>query len=461
MNVTTENLEPLHRILRIHLDEADYRPAFDKAIKDLSKKVNVPGFRVGHVPPGLLRKQYGDSILAEELNRAVNGQLNNYLKENNLQLLGDPLPADSERITLDYTQPKEYDFAYELGIRPEIDLTASMNKEKTFTRYRIPAKPEEIEEEITRLRRRYGQRNEIESAGPDDVIYAHLHELNTDGNEKEGGIHTDTFFNMQMLSEEGKTLFATWKKEEEHNIPDLFAVFQQEKDKVVTNILHADGKDEQLLAHISPQFGCRITKIVRLEPAEMDAKFFEAVSSEYGAVESEEALREKIAASVRAHNDRITEVRLENEIFKFLGDTTPVPLPEVFLRKWFKASSEKESADENFESEFQTFTDKLKQTLIFQKIQADHNLEVGKEEIIGEAVDTVRMSYGQLGEDFVTYVAKNQLKEKSFIENMHDRVLQKKFFEVLKGYVNIRDEEISAEAYNERFTEKETYANQQ
>lgn len=458
MNVSVENLGHLHNLVHIQVSNADYRERFEKAIKDLSKKAQIPGFRVGHVPVGMVRNMYGQSVILEELYRLVNDQMNTWLKENNFELLGDALPVPND-LGVDHNQEKTYAFVYEVGIQPEIEVEGALRNAVPFTRYRIPAKDAEIAQEIERMQRKYGERKDVEAVEENDVIYAHAVELHADGSEKDGGIHADTYFNLQMLNDQHQGIFLGAKNGDTKNIDDIFSVFKGDKVRIAKNVLQLSEATEESTASISPNFSFRIDRIARLFPAEMNEAFFAEVSKEVGEVNSEEVLRTKIREAIEMYNDQMTDVQLENTIFNYLMDTTGVPLPEVFLRKWYVEANKKEEASEDFEKEFAGFLTNLRQSLIYRTVQRAHNIEVSNEEIIQEAQSTVARSYMQLGDDFVQYVLRNQLKDKQFVENMHNRVAQKKFFAALRGYVQVDEQPITLEAFQElNKTTEETYA---
>lgn len=458
MNVSVENLGHLHNIVHIELTNADYRERFEKAIKDLSKKAQMPGFRVGHVPVGMVRKMYGESVILEELYRMVNDQMNNWLKENNYELLGDALPVPAD-LGVDHTQEKTYVFSYEVGIQPNIEVESVLRNAAPFTRYRIEAKEEEINEEVARMLKKYGERKDVDEVEENDVIYAHATELQADGTAKEGGMEVDTYFNLQMLNDDQQSLFLGAKNGETKNIDDIFSVFKGDKVRIAKNVLQMSEATEESLEGLSPVFSFRIDRIARLFPAEMGGDFFAQVSKEVGQVTSETELRDKIREAIVMYNDQMTDTELENSIFTYTMDTTQVPLPEVFLRKWYVEANKKEESADDFESEFSTFLTNLKQSLVYRTVQRAHNIEVSNEEVYSEAYSTVARSYAQLGDDFVQYVLGTQLKDKQFVENMHNRVAQKKFFTALRSYVSLDEQPITLEAFQELIKKpEETYA---
>lgn len=455
MNVTSSKLGDLHMQLTIQIDAEDYKLKFDKAIKDISKKASIKGFRPGHVPMSMVKKLYGDQALADELNKQVNEQISKYIKDSGLEILGDPIPANAERVEIDFNTDKTYTFNYELGIQPVLDVEGSLKEGKTFTRYRIPAKLEEIEAEVGRILKKYGKQTEVDNAAEGDIIYVHLQETDENGNAIENGLHVHSYFNLEMLTDSGLEIFNGIEKTATKNITDIFSVFKGEKSGVAKNILQIE--DQEKLEGMRSSFECKVEKIVRLIPAELTEEVFQNLSKEYGEVKSEEDLQNKIKEIIESYNDRITEAGLENDIYKHLLDTTEVPLPEVFLRKWFKGTLESEPTETAFDEQFDTFKKRLKQSLIFQKISKTHELKVEKEEIIEETLFQVRSSYGSMGEELVNYIVQNNLQDKNFVENMHDRVMQRKFFEVLKGFITTTDQLITIEEY-QNLNKEVTYA---
>ncbi len=458
MSVSVENLGHLHNIVHIEVSSADYREKFEKAIKELSKKAQVPGFRTGHVPAGMVRKMYGESVILDELYRVVNDRMNAWLKENNYELLGDALPVPAD-LGVDHNSDKSYTFSYEVGIQPDVEVESTLRSAAPFTRYRIAAKDDEINQEMERLLRKYGERKDVDSVEENDVVYAHVHEIDTEGNTVDGGLHADTYFNLQMLNDDQMDQFKGAKNGDTKNISDVFTVFKGDRVRVAKNVLMQSEATEETAAALPSAYSFRIDRIARLFPAEMNDAFFAEASKEVGEVHNEEELRNRIREAIEQYNDQMTDVTLENNIFTYLMDTTQVPLPEVFLRKWYTQTNKKEETGEAFETEFQGFLTNLKQSLVYRTVQRAHNIEVSNEEIIAEAQFTVARSYAQLGDEFIQYVLRSQLKDKEFVENMHNRVAQKKFFAALRGYVAVDEQPITLEAFQElnKKTE-ETYA---
>ena len=232
MNVQTEQLGELHEKITITIDPADYQPSYNKALKDLAKKANFKGFRPGHVPMGIVKKLYGDQALAEELNKLVNEAIDKQLKSENKQLLGDPLPAEDEPVTINQNEAKEYVFQYEVGIQPEVELGLSASD--SFTWYKIPASDEDIQQEVSRLRKKYGKREEVDTAADEDVVYVNLQELDAEG---ENALHVHSFYNREMLTEAGLEMLGSVAKDFKGTCEDIFALFKGEKEQVAKNVL--------------------------------------------------------------------------------------------------------------------------------------------------------------------------------------------------------------------------------
>ena len=268
MNVQTEQLGELHEKITITIDPADYQPSYNKALKDLAKKANFKGFRPGHVPMGMVKKLYGDQALAEELNKLVNEAIDKQLKSENKQLLGDPLPAEDEPVTINQNEAKEYVFQYEVGIQPEVELGLSASD--SFTWYKIPASDEDIQQEVSRLRKKYGKREEVDTAADEDVVYVHLQELDAEG---ENALHVHSFYNREMLTEAGLEMLGSVAKDFKGTCEDIFALFKGEKEQVAKNVLQVKDADASSIDAIQPRFEIAVERIVRLMPAETDAAF--------------------------------------------------------------------------------------------------------------------------------------------------------------------------------------------
>ncbi len=445
MNVQTEQLGELHEKITITIDPADYQPSYNKALKDLAKKANFKGFRPGHVPMGMVKKLYGDQALAEELNKLVNEAIDKQLKSENKQLLGDPLPAEDEPVTINQNEAKEYVFQYEVGIQPEVELGLSASD--SFTWYKIPASDEDIQQEVSRLRKKYGKREEVDTAADEDVVYVHLQELDAEG---ENALHVHSFYNREMLTEAGLEMLGSVAKDFKGTCEDIFALFKGEKEQVAKNVLQVKDADASSIDAIQPRFEIAVERIVRLMPAETDAAFFEAASGEYGEVSDMESLEANIRSAIEHYNNEMTRGRLDNDIYKALIDATQITLPEQFLEKWYaknRANNEEDEASAEEKEPLDVFLKRLKESLIFSHVQKNHEISANQEEVIQEAITHTRASYGQLGEEFVRYIVENNIKDRSFVESMHDRVLQNKFLDIIRGKVNIVDEAITLEAF--------------
>jgi trigger factor len=446
LNVQIETLGAQHEKVTIQVAAADYRDAYSKSLKDLAKKAQFKGFRPGHVPMGMVKKLYGDQALAEELNKIVNQSIENHLKESAQQLLGEAVPSTEERVEIDYNQEKDYTFVYEIGLQPTFEL--GLSSADTFIWEKIPAKEDEINEEVARLQKKYGKRDDVDVAEEGDVVYVQLTELNAEGNAKENGLDVQSFFNHEMLTDQGKTFFAGMDKTFSNNIPDVFSVFKGDRGQIAGNVLQMKEASEEAIADINSSFSCAVQRIVRLFPAELDAEFFSAVSAEYGEIADADALSAMIRSMIEQHNDNMTRVQVDNEMYKALIERTQMTLPEQFLEKWYASTQQEDESQE--QDSFPEFLRKLKESLIFRKVQQAHQLEVGNDEIIQAAVQQVRSTYGQLGEDFVRYIVESQLKERTFVESMHDRVMQTKFLDIIRSMVTLEDKATTLEEYQSK-----------
>lgn len=191
MNIIQEKVDNLNAVLKVQIAPEDYKPAVDTAIKKYSKQVNMPGFRKGMVPPGLVRKMYGKSLLVEELNKIVSDAVDKHINDNNIKVLGNPMPKPDNNFDMSLDNPADFEFAFEMGLAPEVNI--SLPPAKTFTAYEITVDSKVIDDEISKIQRRYGKYNSPEVSDAECSVYGTFQELDADGNLAEGG-HTNQSF---------------------------------------------------------------------------------------------------------------------------------------------------------------------------------------------------------------------------------------------------------------------------
>ncbi|MBK5273032.1 MAG: trigger factor, partial [Bacteroidia bacterium] len=332
--ITKENIGELHEKLTLKLEKADYLPSFEKVLKDYSRKANIPGFRKGMVPSGLIKKMYGPSLFTDEVLRSVDRELVKYMETDKLEIFAQPLPMEMDIRQLDVNNPADYTFHFEVGMKPEFKLP-ELSKAKT-TRYVVTVTEKMIEDEVTRLQNRYGNMKDFETVSSDEnVLNVQFSEVDENSNEIEAGIKKDNSLLVKYFKEDlrnnlhGKTV-------------NDFIVTQLDKafeDKELEWILNDLGLDKNDAAAPQKHFKILITKIGLLEKKELNEEFFNQLYQGQE-IKTEDSFRNKIKEEIQAHWDMQARNQLQHQVYHELLDHTEINFPEGFLKKWIKTQKD-------------------------------------------------------------------------------------------------------------------------
>lgn len=447
MNVTATSGEQLTAILSIKIEQADYQPRVEDALKNLRKKVDLKGFRKGMVPPGLVKKMYGTGVLAEELDKLINEQLDKHIKDNNINMLGQPLPQTKEQQNIDINTQGDFEFSFEIGMAPAFELPFLSNA-TTATRYKIAVDDSVLNEELEHVRKRFGKMTNPE--GPieeTDVVVVKLQELEN-GQPKEGGVENTTSLAVDMLTDAAKkdVVGLSVGGTAQGNIFELLG--NKTNEEAAKHLLNqADGLPEGT----SEQFLLTVEKINRMAPADLDQDFFDQVFGP-GEVDSEEAFRNKLREEIQKSFDHESNQKLGYDLLEQLLDATPIELPEDFLKRWIKHSNEKPVTDEQIAEEFGAFARSLRYQLIVNKISKDNNIQVTQEEIKERTRQQIFAQYGQYfgGMDIDKVLnewADGMLKKREHVEKTYQQVLDEKLIAFIKEQVSIDEKTVSLDEF--------------
>lgn len=443
--VTRENIGTLHEKITVKLVKEDYMPSFEKTLKQYAKTANVPGFRKGMVPSGMLRKMHGQSIFNEEVIRSAGRQLEDYMKGERLAIFAQPMIiSDQNRQTLDMNKPEEIDFAFEVGLKPEFEITALKNK-APLTKYNITVTDKMMDDEIDRIARRYGKVESQDAVtNKEDIIYSTYEQCDEAGNVTSENKIEDTevlekmpakLKDMVMGKKAGDTL-----------------VFKP-ADVCTAEELQGFLKDPLKAGEEAAQQNYRltITKVGLLVPKEIDAELFAQVFPNQE-VADEAAFRAKVKEELSKEFTRITRERLHNEIYELLVHNTDIHLPVPFLKRWLKEGGEKPKTEHEVEHEFPGFEHQLRWQLISDKVIKEQGIDVTFEEVQKD-IKTKVLAYFGLGPDdedeapwMEGYLAKIGKDEKMMDETFR-RLLFDKLFTHLEGQFTISEKEIGEEEF--------------
>lgn len=448
--VTKEHISELHEKLTLKLEKSDYLPSFEKSLKEYSKKANIPGFRKGMVPSGLIKKMYGPSLFTDEVLRSVDRELIKYMETDKLDIFAQPLPVEMDIRQLDVNNPADYVFHFEVGMKPGFKLP-DLDKAKTI-RYVVTVTDEMIDSEIARLQNRYGNMKDQDVVATDDnVLNVQFTEADENGNAIEGGIAKDNSLLVKYFKEDyrntlhGKTI-------NDFFIVQLDQAFDTKELEWIINDLGLDKNDSSVA---QKHFKIHITKIGLLEKKELNEEFF-AQLYPGKEVKTEADFRNKIKEEIQAYWNNQAKNQIHDQAYHELVDHTEIKFPEGFLKKWMKtqgdsSANQSSKTDEEIEKEFPVFLNQLKWTLISDKIVQDNAIQVQPDEIRNFVKQQLfsYMGSGNLSDNqpWVNDYIEKMMKDRKYVEDAYARIQTQKIFEWTETQVKPAEKEISAEEF--------------
>ncbi len=439
MNISQEKIDNLNAVVTINIKPEDYQPRVDKAIKDHAKKAKIPGFRPGMVPPSHIKKMYGKSILVDEVNNLLSDSLNNYIDEQKLQVLGQPLPkSDDKEYNWDFSD--DFVFNYELGLAPEFDIDFSSNDK--VTEYIIKPDPETLASRITNIRKSYGKMTNPDVSADGDVLYADLVQLSPDGSVFEGGISNTTSVRLDQVQDaEIKKSLIGLKKGDVVTV-DIQKAYDQDAVRIAA-ILKVD---EETATDLKSNFQLTVKNVNRLEESDLNQEFFDKLFGE-DKVTTEEGFRDEITKEIEAMFAQDSDRKLQNDLYKLAIEKAQFQLPDDFLKRWLKVTNEK-LTDEELVGGYEDFAKNLKWTLIENKVITDNKIEIKYEEVFEAAkarLDAQFRMYSPqpLSEEQLAQYTVQFLQNKEQANKIFEEVKALKVLDHLKSIVTLDKIEIT------------------
>jgi trigger factor len=441
--VTLQDVAPLHKQLNITINKEDYLPSFEKALKDYSKKANIPGFRKGMVPAGLIKKMYGTSLFTDEVLRIVDKEIFKFIEEEKLDIFAQPLPVDFNLQQLDVSNPANYSFTFEVGMKPEIQVP-DLAKE-SVKRYKVTVTEDMVAEEAERLRTRYGNMTEPESVESEEtVLNVTFIETDAAGNEIESGLRKDNSVLVKYFKESFRAN-AIGKKKDDTIQLSLSEAFEE---KEAQWILQDLGLDSATNKH----FKLVITKLGLVEPRELNEELFTQLFPNEE-IKTEEDFRNRVREELQKQWDAESRNQIQHTLYHTLLDHTHIDVPAEFLKRWLKTQGKEEQVktDEEVEAEFPNFVNQLKWTLITDElikkadilVQQDDVRQFAKQQLLGY----MGMATMDDEQDWVRDYIDRMMKDKKYVEDSYNRIQTQKLFEWAEGQVNAVETPITKEEF--------------
>ncbi|MDL2290194.1 trigger factor [Paludibacteraceae bacterium OttesenSCG-928-F17] len=451
MTITKRDIDQNNAVVTIRIEKADYAEKVEKTLKDYRKKANIPGFRPGMVPVNLLRKMYGKSIMAEEVNKLVSDGLYDYIRENNINILGEPLPNETEQPEIDFDTQEDFEFVFDIAIAPEFEVELS-NKDKVKY-YNIAVTDEMIDNQVKAHAGRYGKYVQEEVVEEKDMLKGHLVELkakkvNEDGVKVEAAMLTPAY----MKDEKQKNLFVGAKKGDTITFNPKKAF---ESPVEVSSLLKI-SKEQAEEFKADCQFV--IESITRYQEAEINQDLFDKVYGE-GTVKSEEEFRNKIKESIQENLAADSDYKFGIDIRELVvNKLSGLTFPDAFLKRWLLASN-KDLTIEKIDEDYPKMMEDLKWQLAKDKLIKSNEVKVEASDIDEHAKKIARAQFAQYGmvgieDDILNNYVQDMLKKEENIRSIIDKVAEDKIFDAVKKTVKLTPKEVTVEEFNKMFEEK-------
>ncbi len=446
MKITFDCPDKINGVLTMTIEPADYQEKVEKTLKDYRKKAQVPGFRPGMVPMGMIKKQYGTAVKVDEVNRLMGEKLYEYVRENKIQMLGEPLPSDKQQ-PQDFEKDGEMTFVFDIAVAPE--FKAALSGKDKIAYYTIDVDDKLIDQQVQMYASQGGEFVKAEVFSGNDTITGDLRQLDEKGNTLEGGITTESGMIMPAYIKEDKQ-----KKLFDGCKPGDVITFNPKKaypdnDAEVAALLKVKKED---IADVNSDFLFQVTEIRHFQPAEVDQKLFDRVFGE-GTVKDEKAFREKIAEQLKAQFVGSSDYKFMQDVRAHLEKKVgKLEFPEALLKRVMLQNNKDKGAD-YVEKNFEGSIKELAWHLIKEQIVAAQEIKIEDEDVKRVAREAVRAQFAQYGmsnvpDDVLDNYAEEQLKKRENIDGFVDRAVDLKLTEKLKTVVKLDEKTVTLDEFN-------------
>ena len=434
MDITRENTDALNAVVKVDIISDDYQPKVDKILVDYRKKADIPGFRKGHVPMGMIKKQYEKSVMIDEVNKLLQDSLNKYLTEEKIEILGNPIPRSQENFTWD---TKNFSFEFELGLVPQFEV--NLTSKKKITQYVINADDSLIDKEVENLQSRYGKMSAV------DIINENTNVTGTFVNE-EKEIENKSTINLSDLK--GKT---NLKKFVGSKVGDVIELKTKSLFSDDSKLMGALGLSNEEVEGLNIKVLFTIEETTEIELADLDQELFDKLFTD-GSVKSVTELRNKIKEDAEKQFLQQADQQLLNSVTEFLIDNTSFDLPSEFLQKWLATAGEKQLTPEEAAEEYNKSEKGLRYQLIQEKILKENDIKLDYEELKEYAKGFIRTQMAQFGnmnpedaelDDIANRILGNQEEAKK----LQDHLMSQKLMTFYKEKMTFKTKKVTYEGF--------------
>ncbi len=440
MNITLDRQSATDGLIKIQLSATDYQPKVDEKLKEYARKANIKGFRQGKVPTGVIKKMFGKSILVEEVNHIVSHSVSDYIRDQKLKILGDPMPNQEKGFSIDWDNQKDFEFEFQIGLVEDFELDLSKTVHLNANKIEVDQKV--INETLEDLKTRFGNTSYPETSEEDSNLHGEINSAGEEGNK-------GSFISISNIVKKEKAKFIGLKKEDVVEF-EIGKVFNDKK-----AIAQALNISEEEAEKAEGTYSFKVTSISKVEPASINQEFFDKVfGSEM--VKSEDEFMEKIKLTISENYDRESDHLLDHEIQHYFVDHTNINMPDSFLKSWLINTSNGQVTEDVLEKEFNVYKESLKWDLIKNKIAEDKEIKVESDEVREKAKQFIMDQFGgpaiaaQLG-DKLDDIANNYLsgqdgKGENFMK-IYNQLRHERILHVIKESITLDEKKVSLDEF--------------
>jgi len=438
MNITRENIDQLNAVVKVDIAKEDYSDKVEKILTDYRKSANIPGFRKGHVPMSLVKKQYGKAVLVDEVNKLLQDAIGKYLVEEKLDVLGNPLPKPQDNLDWD---SDAFSFEFELGLAPEFDV--KLKGKKAITRYNIVADDKMIDNQVDHIRKQYGKLiSETEIAKESEVTGKFTSEENGIENvatitldKLKGKTNPKKFIGVkvgEVISLKTKGLF--------NDVHDLMTFLK---------VSHDDAHN------LNVEVDFEVSEINSRELADLDQELFDKLFGK-GVVTTVTELKEKIKKDSEKQFEQQADQKLLNDVTEYLVDNTKFDLPATFLQKWMQTAGEEPMTEEQAQEEYEKSEKSMRYQLIEGKLINEYDLQVQFEDLKAYALEMIKGQMAQFGqmnpsEKELEDIAARILSNQDEVKRLSEQLMSQKLLDLYKKEGNLKTKEITYDDFVKEF----------
>ena len=447
MKISFENPDKVNGLLTLTVETADFQDRVEKTLKNYRKRANVPGFRPGMVPMGMIKKQFGEAVKAEEINKLIGEEIYKYVNDNKIKMLGEPM-ANEGQTPVDLSKDAPYEFKFDIAVAPEFEVSLSDKDELDY--YTIKVDDELVNRQIDMFASRAGHYDKVEEYQANDMLKGDLRELDENGNTKEGGITVEGAVLMPeyIKADDQKKLFDGAK------LGDIITFNPKkaypESDVEVSSLLKITKEEA---ANVTADFSFQVTEISRFVKAEINQELFDSV---YGKdeVKDEESFRKKIAEGLSAQLVNDGDYKFLVDLRKYLEDKVgALTYPDALLKK-IMLNNNKDKGEKFVDDNYEQSIKELTWHLIREKLVEANGIKIDDNDIKETAKEAARAQFAQYGmtnipEEYIDNYAGEMLKKKEYVDSLVDRSIDRKLTAALKNVVKLNQKEASLDEFNE------------